>query len=241
VNSARANSFIGSLTRKLRPYLPFTVLNVVWFGLDKNSRSILDVGCGKGEPMDFFNRTRNFHVVGADIFKPSIKLSKSRKIHDDYVVCDVRALPFKQGSFEIVIMLEVLEHLGKNEGEPLIRSLEKIAIKQVIITTPVGRYPQFNVDENLYWEHKWIWSPSDLRALGYTVKGVGLRNMGGQEGLYSRFPEIIAPVTNLHWILAGFVTYFVPLLSGHMVCSKTLRKSSFKIEASVVPNAAEST
>ena len=44
------------LVRKLRPYIPFSALNTVWRKLDKSSRTILDVGCGKGEPMAFINR-----------------------------------------------------------------------------------------------------------------------------------------------------------------------------------------
>lgn len=40
----------------------------VWRRLDKESKSILDVGCGKGRPMAFLNRRHRFFAVGIDIF-----------------------------------------------------------------------------------------------------------------------------------------------------------------------------
>jgi 2-polyprenyl-3-methyl-5-hydroxy-6-metoxy-1,4-benzoquinol methylase len=73
---------IDYLTKKLRPYIPFSALNAVWRKLDKSSKTILDVGCGKGEPMAFINRKGKFKVVGIDILSPTLtKLKKSSTFH----------------------------------------------------------------------------------------------------------------------------------------------------------------
>ena len=61
---------LDRLALRFRPYVPFSALNTVWRKLDKSSKTILDVGCGKGEPMAFINRHGKFKVVGIDIFKP---------------------------------------------------------------------------------------------------------------------------------------------------------------------------
>ena len=64
------------LSLRLRPLMPLTALNTCWRFLDKSAQSILDVGCGKGAPMKFINRARNFYVVGLDIFRPYLMEAK---------------------------------------------------------------------------------------------------------------------------------------------------------------------
>ena len=46
---------LETLYRKIRPYIPFCVLNIVCGQIDRNAQTILDIGCGKGEPMSFIN------------------------------------------------------------------------------------------------------------------------------------------------------------------------------------------
>jgi len=83
-------------------------------------------------------------------------------------------------------------------------------------------YKQLYLDKNPYQEHKWIWSPIELERFGYKVKGVGIRNIGGEKGLVSRLPKIIRPLCHIVWVLTGLFTYFYPMLAGHVVCVKNL-------------------
>jgi SAM-dependent methyltransferase len=207
---------------KARPYVPFTALNTVWRSLDKQAQSILDVGCGQGGPMKFINRHKRFYTVGVDIFEPYMSEGKRQGIHDEYVLCDVRKLPFPRKSFDIVLCMEVLEHLEREAGLKLLASLEEIARKQVIISTPVGRYKQRPYDQNPHQEHKTIWSPNELKRLGYQVRGHGIRKIGGREGLVSRLPAIVQPLGYIIWIVAGPLVHFLPGLAGDMVCIKQL-------------------
>ncbi len=222
-----ANS-LDKIAHKFRPYIAFTALNAMWSGLDKDVLSIVDVGCGKGEPMKFVNRSNSFYVVGLDIFKPALKNCKTLGIYADYVLCDVKALPLKQKSFDVSLCSEVLEHLEKVNGEQLIQSLEKTARKQVIIATPVGKFIQSTLDGNPYQEHKWIWRPAGLKQLGYKVRGVGIRNIGGEAGLSSRIPKIFKLLMYPIWVLTGPLTYCFPLISGHMICFKTNRSNAIR-------------
>jgi len=48
----------------VHPHVPFTELNTVWRYMQKDVKSILDIGCGKGKPMEFINRHKQFHVTG---------------------------------------------------------------------------------------------------------------------------------------------------------------------------------
>lgn len=122
----------------LRPYVPFTALNTMWRKLDKNSRTIADVGCGKGEPMAFINRHRKFDVVGIDIFRPYLEQAKSRGVYQNLILGDVRHLPFRDKSFDAVICMKVLERLEEGEGEKLLSELERGVKTQILLSTPVG-------------------------------------------------------------------------------------------------------
>jgi len=212
----------AELAQKVRPYLAFTILNTVWRKLDKNAESILDVGCGKGEPMRFIGRTESFYTVGLDIFLPYLKECKNRSIYDDYILCDIRKLPLREKSFDVALCLQLLEHLERDDGNEMIQSLERVAREQVIITTPVGEHKQSAYDGNPYQEHRWIWMPAHLERFGYSVRGAGIRNISGEEGLASRLPKIVRSISYVIWVLTGPFTYFLPSLAGKMVCVKRL-------------------
>ena len=96
-NLKRTRQIIDELIRKVGPYVPFYVWNTILRSFDKGGKSILDVGCGLGEPMKILPLNKhNFYTVGADIFMPYLRKAKSNKTHTEYVLCDVRKLPFKQ-------------------------------------------------------------------------------------------------------------------------------------------------
>jgi len=179
----------NNLKQKMRPYIPFTSLNTVWRHLDTKGKTLLDVGCGKGEPAKFLNCKGKLFTIGFDAFKPYLKECRKDKIHSSYVQGDVRHLPFTDRSFDIVICLEVLEHMEKGDGEKLLKELERMAVKQIILSTPVGKYQQGVFDGNPHQEHKYIWNLAEMQEKDYQVKGVGLRNLGGKAGIESSIPR----------------------------------------------------
>ena len=74
-------------------------------------------------------------------------------------------------SFDIVIALDVVEHIEKNQSLDMIRQLEKIARKAVIIETPEGYVPQ-NIDIQGHggdeWQtHRSSWSVEEFETMGY--------------------------------------------------------------------------
>lgn len=206
----------------VRPRIPFTALNTVWRRLDKESKSILDVGCGKGQPMAFLNRQHAFFAVGIDGFRPYLLEAEALAAYDALVQGDVRHLPFRARSFDIVLLMEVLEHLERAEGLVLIKTMEQIARRQVVISTPVGEHEQLEYDGNPWQEHRHIWGPRELRALGYRVYGHGLRNLGGLSGVQSPLPPPLRPVVDFLWVAAGLVTSRKAEWAGNMVAVKRI-------------------
>jgi 2-polyprenyl-3-methyl-5-hydroxy-6-metoxy-1,4-benzoquinol methylase len=141
--------------------------------------SLLDVGCGANSPLRYIR----FHgtMIGLDAHEPSIEASREKSIHGGYIHADVEDLQLPADSFDAVVALEVLEHLPKGSGVPFLANLERIARKIVIISTPNGFVAQGPSNGNFHQRHLSGWRPAELRALGYTVRGInGLKPLRGE-------------------------------------------------------------
>jgi len=207
---------------RMRPYVPLTALNTVWRLLDKQAHTILDIGCGKGEPMKFINRKGLFKVVGVDTFQPYLIECSNLRVYSGCVRCDVRALPFKRKSIDVAICMAVLEHLPKDDGIKLIKDLEHVARRQIIVDLPKGLYEQHTPrDSNPAQIHKSSWEPDDLKKLGYTVRGQGVP-IYGETGSVARLPQSIRWLGYFLYWLASPIVYFFPRLGGNMVAVKRL-------------------
>lgn len=189
----------------------------------KDCKSVLDVGCGHASPLSKIKKT--FYSEGIDIYKKNVLLSKEQKIHDTYKVGDIQKIHslYKKKSFDVVIALDVIEHLTKKEGLKLNNSLENIARKRVILLTPNGFYHQHDKD-NIYEDHKSGWTVQDLKEMGYTVYGLrGLKYLRGEWATIKYKP----------WLLWGFVAwisepllFFYPMLSYHLFAVKNLNEKT---------------
>jgi SAM-dependent methyltransferase len=138
----------------------------------KDCDTILDVGCGKSSPIQYL--PRKAHTEGVDLFKPSIDKSKALGIHDEYHQMNVLDIgkKFKPNSFDAVIALDLIEHLTKEEVHSLLKMMQRIAKKKVIVFTPNGFFHQDEFDGNVHQEHKSGWTVQDMRELGYDVIGI---------------------------------------------------------------------
>jgi len=225
--SEKLCDFLDKYALKVGRHVPLTAANTVWCGLDNNIGSILDLGCGKGINMSVINSSKRLFAVGIDIFLPYLRECKRRGIYDEVLQCDVRNVPFKSKSFDIVFCGQLIEHLDKEDAWSLIREAEGIARRRVIITTPVGMYKPVIFEENLYQEHKSAWVPYELTALGYKVRGSGVQITSMiVERFGPRVPQIFRKLfTRFVFISSALfnpVAYFYPKLAGNMVCIKDL-------------------
>src|SRR6266852_1667913 len=127
--------FVASL-----PFSPFRGL--VWKVFDKRSRTILELGSGKGALGVLLSIRRwKGALVGAEGFLPYVNLSRSTHRYDGIFLCDLRNLPFRPKSFDAVFCIETIEHLAKKDGEKLLDEVERLAKRQLVFSLPVGWEP----------------------------------------------------------------------------------------------------
>jgi ubiquinone/menaquinone biosynthesis C-methylase UbiE len=162
------------------------------------------------------------YVVGVDIFTPYLNACKTRRSHDDLIRADVRHLPLRDQSVDIVLCSQVLEHVPKRDGASLISELVRITWMRTIVATPVGFIPFLPLDpanenENPFNEHKAGWTIPELEELGFRMVGQGLRAIYGEHGLARRMPRPMRILSYLMSYFAQPLVYFIPNSAIYMI------------------------
>ncbi|MFH1916169.1 MAG: class I SAM-dependent methyltransferase [Nanoarchaeota archaeon] len=81
-------------------------------------KKVLDVGCGEGVLVERF-RKKGHDIIGLDLNYSSAHVIKG----------DITRIPFKGGTFDLVLCLDVLEHLSFAEQELAISEMARVLKK----------------------------------------------------------------------------------------------------------------
>jgi len=105
--------------------------------LEKMSfRSALDVGCAEGYFMNVIAERFGAEVWGVDL--STTAAAKGHARHGlPVAAADATRLPFPDGSFELVLSTEVIEHVL--EPELMVAEMRRVSRGQVLVTTPVSQ------------------------------------------------------------------------------------------------------
>jgi len=198
--------------------------DIIRRNIDFSSTSILNVGSGQGRIMRLIDENGRFFQVNLDLFLPYLKSSKTGAPYADCILADAKRLPITKKSFDIVLCLELIEHLQKMDGLKLIKELEAIARRQVILSTPVGFHKTHMFDNNPLQIHRSGWTPSEFKSLKFHVKGsTGLRFLRGERAS-SLFSNLFLKCLNsMLTHITQLFTYLVPRLSWGIICIKNVR------------------
>ncbi len=109
----------------------------------KETEIVVDIGCGI-MPMNYFRP--KLHVM-VDLWKEYTDILTHRHADDKSVlVFQLGALAFLKGltdnSVDSIFLLDVIEHIEKEEGFQIIKECERVAREQIVLFTPLGFFPQ---------------------------------------------------------------------------------------------------
>lgn len=118
-----------------------------WLAADlARGLEVLDAGCGAGYGSEMIAQAGATRVVGIDLAPEAIATASERLGEvADFQVGDVHDPPFDEGSFDLVVCFEVLEHL--EDPEPAIIALKAVLRQNglLIVSSPNrGVYPPGN-------------------------------------------------------------------------------------------------
>lgn len=143
--------------------------------------TVLELGCGVGDRLAICN-ARFRH--GVDAHLPYLQRARRRwkfrlhaLDHCEALVWVDNAVSDKQSSgisWDGILLIDFVEHLGRQGGRILLRRIKNIANRRIVIFCPVGYQPQ---DEDTYklggekWQrHRSAWWPVDLERRGFDVE-----------------------------------------------------------------------
>lgn len=135
---------------------------------DKKQVKILDVGCGTGKNMELLSHYGT--VYGVDISAKALSYCKKRGL-TNLKKADITKLPFQNNFFDIIIALDILEHVDDHKA---VKELQRVTKKDgtIILTVPAYQWLWSQWDEVLY--HKRRYTTQAVRNLfssrTYTVK-----------------------------------------------------------------------
>lgn len=159
-------------------------------------RSVLDLGCGALSPTSLLGFA---HAVAVDGYAPLLEEARRHGTHQEYHCADVRTIGslFRPRQFDCSIALDLIEHLTPEDGLALIRTMEALSTRAVVLFTPNGYLHQASHDGDLQ-EHLSGWTPGQMRALGFRVYGMlGHRALRGEEHQHRIRPKALSGLASL--------------------------------------------
>lgn len=134
---------------------------------------VLDIGCGI-MPQRYVRPLVHICCEPFAQYGEHLKAKTNDELDRQYIIIKadwreaVEKIP--HGSVDSIFLIDVVEHLEKEEGLRLLKLTEKIARRQIVLFTPLGFMPQEHPDGKDAWgmeggewqEHKSGWMPEDF-------------------------------------------------------------------------------
>ena len=153
---------------------------------------MLDAGCGEGETLARLGSGLPEHVAAIDVSADAVSFTAQRFPSVEVSRQSLVDLPFADGSFDLVVCLEVLEHLS--DPDSALAELARVASGHVIVSVP--HEPWFRLGSLL--RGKYARAPSETtRSTSTTGIPRTLRRL-----LEGRL-EVVSLRRSFPWLIAG--------------------------------------
>lgn len=101
-------------------------------GID--AKSVFDAGCGEGQVLLNIIRPRFDDLVAADLDYDRLDYAQQQKPDLRLVQCDIQHIPLPDNAVDLVLSLEVLEHVGNPQGS--VAELARVTRRYALLSVP---------------------------------------------------------------------------------------------------------
>jgi SAM-dependent methyltransferase len=152
--------------------------------------SLLDAGCGEGETLARLGPWLPGKTVAVDLRADAVDFTAARFPGVEVRRASVLDLPFPDDSFDLVVCLEVLEHLP--EPAAALAELGRVASEDIVVSVP--HEPWFRVGSLLRGKHP--------RGLGNHPEHVNNWSPRTLRGLLDSQLEVVSLIRSFPWLIA---------------------------------------
>ena len=149
--------------------------------------SVLDAGCGEGVVLSRFSDQAARRMIGLDLDPARLRLTRSRLPGQALVVGDLHNLPFSSAAFDLVLALEVFEHIG--DPEQALREVFRVSRHYLLASVP--NEPWWRIGNMLRFKY--------LRHFGNTPEHIQHWSARGFRAFLSRAFSVDALKTPFLW------------------------------------------
>lgn len=111
-----------------------------------DAASVLEVGCGLGE----CSRIVRGIYVGVDNSPPRVAFAARRYPQHNFQLADARHLPFLDGHFDLVMLIDTSHHFADEDLWPVLAEMYRVTRRWVLVSDPV-RFPNQGVWSRLFY------------------------------------------------------------------------------------------
>ena len=190
----------------------------------KDCRTLLDIGCGEGYHLEAIKNSLAFSI-GIDSFLPSLHIARDQKRYTHTIQMNANLVEnaFYNTVFDAVVAFDLIEHLSKSEGNALLKAMERISRKKIIVFTPNGYLHQSALGGNPFQIHRSGWTAAEMRARGYEVTGVhGIKPLLGEASIPKFRPKKFWKIIS---VLTQALCLRLPQISFQIFCVKNIEKN----------------
>lgn len=151
------------------------------------AQSVLDAGSGEGHILSKFLDGHYEQIYGMDLDQERLVYSRQHHSHLPVVNGNLHHIPFPDNAFDLVICLEVLEHVG--QPDKALAELFRVTRRYAICSVPNEPFWRIgNMLRGAYWSQ-----------LGNTPEHINHWSVWGFKRFMSRHFEILDVATPVTW------------------------------------------
>lgn len=171
------------------------VLNDFYESLEIKKGSLLDAGCGAGEPFADWFIKKGWQVTGVDLSDKMLNLAKDYVPQMKRICAPMQEVDFEDNSFEAITAVYSLFHLSPDDQRNILKKFFKwlkgkgsllftYATKEYTKVDNFSGYVNF-MGEKLYYSHR---TPDELKKelsdIGFVIESFKYRDIGNETFLW---------------------------------------------------------